>query len=146
MKTLSPILDLIDEVKLSLNIAGLLVILGLECLLKYLIAVEHRHPLEPGHELIDDLADLVPVGNAACVDLDIVLTEQALRLQVHIFDVQAALAELSFGIGPVLRDCLVKVVFLGQALGAIDCLLDAVLDLAEHEDSVLTRIHLGCLH
>ena len=104
--------------------------LRLHCLLEDREALHHGQPLQPRHELIDELADFVAVGDASGKDLDVVLPEQRLRLQVHVLDVEAALAELSLRVGPVSGHRHVVEVLLGEALRPLHRLLDTVLNLA----------------
>ena len=138
MMLVGALLDCINEVHLFLNVLIFLRMLRLECFLENIEAVKHGEPLEASHELIDDLAHLVAVADAAHVHFDIILANQALWIQLAILNVEAALAEISLSVRSVLGDCLVEEVFLLKAVSAIYRVLDIVLDFGEKEDSVLT--------
>ena len=138
MMLVGALLDCINEVHLFLNVLIFLRMLRLECFLENIEAVKHGEPLEASHEFIDDLAHLVAVADAAHVHFDIILANQALRIQLAILNVEAALAEISLRVRSVFGDCLVEEVFLLKAVSAIYRVLDIVLDFGEKEDSVLT--------
>lgn len=138
--------DPVNEIELLFQIKLLLLQLGLDCLLIDFVAMQHWDPLEARHEFVDDLAHFVSVGSAASENFNVVVAQQALRLQIDILDVETALADLCPCVWTLVRDGHVVVVFLRQSLRTRHGLLYAVLDLSKQEHSIFACVKSRGVH
>ena len=146
MHTVCSILNLLNKVELLLYVCLFLFVLRLNSFFKNVVAMQHGQPLQPRHKLIHHFTNFVPVRHASSVNLNIVLSEQALRLKIYVLDIETSLAELSLCIWSILGNSLVEIVLLRQALCSVDSLLNAVLNFAKHEHSVFSCVQLRRIH
>ena len=129
-----------NKFPLLFDITILLCLSRLESFRENFVSVKHWKPFQTRHKLIDDFANLVPVGDASNVDLYVIFAQQTLRLKVKIFDVQTALTQFSPGLWTISWNCFIEKVWLLKAFRSIHCLFDAVLNLTVEEDSILAGI------